>query len=183
MRCTRISRPRSPLLATRLALALALGLGVAAAHAGEPIDFAEHDMRPLLRVQAAGADIAGGVLETDVVIHRGGPTLFAATAVTGGGSARVERALPDAEALRALKQALARSHVGRLRGGCGTPAPDHIARYTLVWYGQGGRTRTLQVGGVYDDCPEPVEDVFDAVCAYLWDTLESAIEHCAPPLR
>ena len=137
------------------------------------------DLRPLLQVTGIGNDIAGGSFETDVFVTRGGVVFFAYSAETGNAQ-RVARGEATREQLVALNQALARARVGQQRGGCGEPAPDSVALYTLAWSGK-SRTRQISVGGIYQDCPEDVRQIFDAVCAFVWDALGPTPELCVPP--
>ncbi|HKV07814.1 MAG TPA: hypothetical protein VJ725_06740 [Thermoanaerobaculia bacterium] len=137
------------------------------------------DLRPLLQLTGVGNDIAGGELEADVLITRGGAVFLMYSAATGNAQ-RVDRGVATREQLVTLNQALARARVGQQQGGCGDPAPDGISTYTLLWNGK-SRTRQLSVGGIYLDCPAETRQVFDAVCTFVWDVLGPAPELCIPP--
>ena len=166
-------------LAIRLALTILIA-GAAAAGAQPQIDVTRYDMHPLIQLHAAGFDIAGQPFETDVFIYRGGPVFLAYTAQTGN-ARRVARGVATAQQLAALNQALAAARVGQQRGNCGEPAPDHVERYALTWYGAKDRMRTVTAGGIYSDCPADVVRIFDAACAFVWETLGPTPEYCVPP--
>ncbi|HKV13279.1 MAG TPA: hypothetical protein VJ725_34380 [Thermoanaerobaculia bacterium] len=138
------------------------------------------DLRPLLQLTGVGNDIAGGELESDVLITRGGAVFFLYSAETGSAQ-RVDRGVATREQLVTLNQALARARVAQQRGGCGDPAPDGISTYTLLWNGK-SRTRQISVGGIYLDCPADTRQVFDAVCTFVWDVLGPTPELCVPPV-
>lgn len=138
-----------------------------------------YDQRPLLRLQAVGWDFFGEPFEVNVAIERGGSTLFASD-YEFGPTCRVEHVVGEERALRELNQALARHQVARQRGNCGYAAPDYVERYSLTWYGVGGRVHTLQVGGIYGDCKPDVVAIFDAACNYLWQTVGDVVEFCVP---
>jgi hypothetical protein len=174
--CPRALATVAPLLALATTLLTAGPLHAASA---EPIDPIRYDQRPLLRLQAVGWDFFGEPFEVNVAIDRGGPTLFASDYETGP-SCRIEHVVGDERALRELNQALARHQVGRQRGNCGYAAPDYVERYSLTWYGLGGRVHTLQVGGIYGDCKPDVVAIFDAACNYLWQTVGDVVEYCVP---
>lgn len=162
----------STLMFTLAALAAAGGA------AGQVIDLAGKDMRPLLQVQAIGADIAGQSFETDVFVYHGGATFMMHSRALDG-SGRVARGVATPAALVRLNQELAAAQVGQLRGGCGEPAPDHVETYRLTWFGK-QRLRTLPLGGNFSDCPEAVSRVMQAVCAFLWEAVGPAPEYCVP---
>jgi hypothetical protein len=153
-------------------------LATAGGAAGQVINLAGKDMRPLLQVQAIGADIAGQTFETDVFVYHGGATFMMHSGATGGGG-RVARGLATAAALVRLNQELAEAQVGQLRGGCGGPVPDQVESYRLTWFGK-GRLRTLPLGGNLTECPDAVRRVMEAVCAFLWEAVGPAPEYCVP---
>ena len=96
-----------------------------------------------------------------------------------GSAQRVDRGVATRAQLVTLNQALARARVAQQRGGCGDPAPDGVSTYTLVWNGK-NRTRQISVGGNYQDCPANTQEVFDAVCTFVWDVLGPTPELCVP---
>jgi hypothetical protein len=153
-------------------------LAAAGGAAGQVIDLAGKDMRPLLQVQAIGADIAGQPFETDVFVYHGGATFLMHSRGLDG-SERVARGVASSAALVRLNQELALAHIGQLRGGCGEPAPDHVESYRLTWFGK-QRLRTLPLGGNFSDCPDAVHRVMEAVCAFLWEAVGPAPEYCVP---
>jgi hypothetical protein len=142
-------------------------------------NLSKYDARPLLRVQAVGSSIAGVPFETDVFVYRGGPVFFMHSA-DNGDSARSDRAVASSKALAQLNLELGQARVGQQRGTCGEPAADYIAEYTVTWYGD-ARLKTFMVGGNHQDCSPEIRRIMDAICAFSWQTLGSAIELCAPP--
>jgi hypothetical protein len=142
-------------------------------------NLAKYDARPLIRIQAVGSSIAGVLFETDVFVYRGGPVFFMHSAESGD-SARSDRAVASAKLLSELNRALAEARVGQQRGTCGEPAADFVSEYTVTWYGD-GRLKTFTVGGNPQDCSPEIRRILDAVCAFSWEALGSAIELCAPP--
>lgn len=136
------------------------------------------DLRPLLQITGVGSDFTGGAFETDVFVTRGGAVFLMYSAETGNAQ-RVDRGVATRGQLVTLNQALARARVGQQRGDCGEPAPDGVATYTLVWSGK-SRTRQISAGGIYRECPEDVQRIFDAACAFVWDVLGPTPELCVP---
>ena len=165
-------------LAIRMALA-ALAACSAAAQAQQEIDVTKFDMHPLVQIHGTGADLIGKPFEVDIFVYRGGPTFLAYSAETGN-ARRVARAVAAPQALMALNQAFAAGRVGQQRGDCGSPAPDYVSARALTWYGK-QRVRTIPAGGDYSDCPAEVVRIFDAVCAFVWQTLGPTVEYCVPP--
>jgi hypothetical protein len=143
------------------------------------------DMRPLVQVQAAGTTFAGKPFEVDVFIYRGGADVLASSVgidVAGRDTTdRIASGLGDRAQMMALNGTFLRNHVLQQAGDCGSPAPDHVERYTLTYYGQ-KNNRQITVGGDYRGCPDETRAIFDAVCAYLWETVEAPIEYCAEPI-
>jgi hypothetical protein len=145
-------------------------------------NLAKYDARPLLRVQAVGSSIAGVPFETDIFVYRGGPVFFMHSAEGNDDSARSDRAVASTKALSQLNLELGQARVGQQRGTCGEPAADYVAEYTVTWYGD-GRLKTFMVGGNHQDCSPEIRRIMDAICAFSWNTLGSAIELCAPPVE
>lgn len=143
------------------------------------------DMRPLVQVQAVGTTFAGKPLEVDVFVYRGGAAVLASSvAIDVAGRTttdRIGRGLGDREKVMAMNGAFLRNHVLQQAGDCGHPAPDHVERYTLTYYGQ-KNNRQITVGGDYRDCPAETRAILDAVCLFLWQAIESPIEYCAEPI-
>lgn len=148
-------------------------------------DTRELDMRPLVQVQAIGTTFAGKPFEVDVFVYRGGADVLASSVATDPSGRdttdRVGRGLGSRADVMTLNGAFLRNHVLQQRGDCGNPAPDHVERYVFTYYGQ-KNSRQLTVGGDYRDCPQETREILDAVCAYLWQTIEAPIEYCADPI-
>jgi hypothetical protein len=151
-----------------------------AARAERIPNLSQYDPRPLLRIQAVGTTFAADPFETDVFVYRGGP-VFLMHSTELGDEQRTARGVASPEALSQLNQTLSLARVGRQRGQCGEAAPDFVAQYTVTWYGPEQRSKTFVVGGAYQDCPGETRRILDAICAFAWETLGSAIELCAPP--
>lgn len=143
-------------------------------------NLSKYDSRPLLRIQAVGTTFAADPFETDIFIYRGGP-VFLMHSTEIGDEQRTSRGVASPEVLSQLNETLSLARVGRQRGQCGDAAPDFVAQYTVTWYGQDQRAKTFVVGGNYQDCPAETRRILDAICAFTWETLGSAIELCAPP--
>jgi len=165
--------------ATLLILAALVTCTAAAGAEFQVIDVTRHDMRPIVQLNATGADFAGQAFEVDVFIYHSGVTFLAYSAETGGAQ-RVARAVATPAAMKAFNVALAHGKVGQQTGRCGSAAPDHISTRVMTWYGAKDRQKTIPVGGIYSDCPAAVVEIFDAACDFVWATLGSAPEYCVP---
>jgi len=143
------------------------------------------DMRPLFQVQAVGNTIAGKPFEVDLFVYRGGGDVLAASVATDfagrATSDRIGRGLGTRPQVMALNGAFLENHILQQRGGCGTPAPDYVNHYTLTYYGQKNNNQ-LTVGGDFRDCPAETRAILNAICLYLWQTIETPIEYCPQPV-
>jgi hypothetical protein len=174
---------RLSVLSAVLALVAITGAAPALAQTSA-FDARSIDMRPLVQVQGVGATFAGRPFEVDLFIYRGGGAFLVssvATDLAGRFSTdRVGRGLGDRSEVAGLNGTFLANRILQQTGGCGTPAPDYVEHYTLTYYGQ-KNNRQITVGGDYRECPAEVREIMDAICLYLWQTIESPIEYCSQP--
>lgn len=202
MRLAPCARSTSPLLAVtssggprgrRFPLALLAGWSVlATAFAGAPasaqtsvFDARALDLRPLVQVQAVGSTLAGRPFEVDVFLYRGGASVLAASIADDPSGAttsdRIGRGLGTRDEVAAMNGRFIAHRILQTQGNCGHPAPDYVSRYTVTYYGQ-KNSRQFTVGGDYTGCPADTRAILDAICAFLWQTIDAPIEYCPRPV-